>query len=221
MAKKNQMTERKWLASADPMSMLNFLTGKASERKLRLFACACCRRIWNLIAEQSAQSAVEIAERYADGKATKKAAEQAGSAIDGAYSSVDAAVFSAVSLEGRPAYGAAIAARGAVVAGQEHTEWGDDDQAPASEFQAQADYLRDIFGPLPFRSLTIEPEALTSTVTALARGIYEQRAFERLPILADALEDAGCPETAILEHLRGPGPHVRGCWPVDLLLGKQ
>jgi hypothetical protein len=55
----------------------------------------------------------------------------------------------------------------------------------------------------------------------LAQGIYDERAFERLPILADALEDAGCTDAAILVHCRGPGPHVRGCWVVDLILGKQ
>jgi hypothetical protein len=58
-------------------------------------------------------------------------------------------------------------------------------------------------------------------VARLARGIYDDRAFDRLPILADALEDAGCHDTAILDHCRQPGPHVRGCWVVDLLLGKE
>jgi hypothetical protein len=60
-----------------------------------------------------------------------------------------------------------------------------------------------------------------STVTELAQAIYTDRAFDRLPILADALEEAGCTDAAILEHCRGPGPHVRGCWVVDLLLGKE
>ena len=62
---------------------------------------------------------------------------------------------------------------------------------------------------------------LASLVLGLAQAIYDERAFDRLPILADALEDAGCTDAAILEHCRGPGPHVRGCWVVDLLLGKQ
>jgi hypothetical protein len=58
------------------------------------------------------------------------------------------------------------------------------------------------------------------TVVKIAQAIYDDRAFDRLPVLADALEDASCNEAAILSHLRGPGPHVRGCWVVDLLLGR-
>ena len=61
---------------------------------------------------------------------------------------------------------------------------------------------------------------MTPTVVQLAQSIYDDRAFDRLPILADALEEAGCTDAAILDHCRGPGPHVRGCWAVDLLLGK-
>jgi hypothetical protein len=58
------------------------------------------------------------------------------------------------------------------------------------------------------------------TVVKLAQGIYEDRRFEDLPILADALEEAGCQEQSVLDHLRGPGPNVRGCWPLDLILGR-
>jgi hypothetical protein len=54
----------------------------------------------------------------------------------------------------------------------------------------------------------------------MAQAIYNERGFDRLPILGDALEDAGCTDRDILDHCRGPGPHVRGCWAVDLLLGK-
>jgi hypothetical protein len=72
----------------------------------------------------------------------------------------------------------------------------------------------------PFRPTAVEPAWLTQTVTALAQDIYDERAFERLPILADAVEEAGCTGAALLGHLRGSGAHVRGCWAVDLLLGK-
>ena len=61
----------------------------------------------------------------------------------------------------------------------------------------------------------------TSTVVALARGIYEERAFDRLPMLADALEEAGCEDADMLAHCRRSGPHVLGCWVVDLVLGKK
>ena len=79
--------------------------------------------------------------------------------------------------------------------------------------------LRDIFGN-PFRPVSINSTCLTSTVRGLAEGIYAERAFDRMPILADALEDAGCDNADILAHCRGDGPHVRGCWVVDLVLGK-
>jgi hypothetical protein len=89
---------------------------------------------------------------------------------------------------------------------------------------AQADFLRDLFGN-PFRLPPNIDRAWLAwsdgTVVKLTRSIYDERAFDRLPVLADALEDAGCDNADILSHCRGPGPHVRGCWVVDLLLGKQ
>jgi hypothetical protein len=84
----------------------------------------------------------------------------------------------------------------------------------------QGPYLREIFGN-PFRPVILNTAWRTSTVTALAQAIYEDRAFDRLPILADALEDAGCTDADILGHCRGGGEHVRGCWVVDLVLGKE
>jgi hypothetical protein len=81
--------------------------------------------------------------------------------------------------------------------------------------------LRDIFGN-PFRPVTFDPEWRTTTALALATGIYDERAFDRLPILADALQDAGCDNDDILTHLRDTTtPHVRGCWALDLVLGKS
>jgi hypothetical protein len=81
-------------------------------------------------------------------------------------------------------------------------------------------FLHDIFGN-PFRPVTIDPRWLTSSVFDLSRAIYEERAWERMPVLADALMDAGCDNEEIINHCRGDGPHVRGCWVVDLLLGKK
>jgi hypothetical protein len=87
------------------------------------------------------------------------------------------------------------------------------------EAVAHARLVRDIFGN-PFRPVIVDPRWLTSTVVSLARTIYEDRAFDRLPILADALEEAGCDDADLLAHCRGDGPHVRGCWVVDLVLGR-
>src|SRR5262249_52160199 len=79
--------------------------------------------------------------------------------------------------------------------------------------------LLDLFGN-PFRPVVLDPVWRTQTMTQIATTIYDERAFDHLPILADALEEAGCADAALLGHLRGPGPHVRGCWVVDQLLGK-
>ena len=80
--------------------------------------------------------------------------------------------------------------------------------------------LRDIFGN-PFRPVTFSPSWRTDTAVTLAQQMYESRDFGAMPVLADALQDAGCDNDDVLNHCRGPGPHVRGCWVVDLLLGKE
>jgi hypothetical protein len=96
-------------------------------------------------------------------------------------------------------------------------------QETQAEWARQASLLRDVMGN-PFRSVSINTCWLTwndRTIPKIAAGIYADRAFDSLPILADALEDAGCDNADLLAHCRGPGPHVRGCWAVDLILGKQ
>jgi hypothetical protein len=90
-------------------------------------------------------------------------------------------------------------------------------------YSSRAELLRDLIGN-PFRQLGIDAHWLAwndATVLRIAQAIYNQRAFDRMPILADALEDAGCTDRAILDHCRRPGPHVWGCWVVDLLTGKE
>jgi len=108
-------------------------------------------------------------------------------------------------------------------------EWGTSAGDDAGVRAAEAAYtkrlhlFRDIFGN-SIQATAIDPAWLTwngRTVPQLARAIYEERTFDRMPILADALEEAGCTDSNILDHCRGPGPHVRGCWVVDLLLGKR
>jgi hypothetical protein len=98
------------------------------------------------------------------------------------------------------------------------------DAAKVAEQTAQAALLRDIAGPLLFRKVSLDPAWLVwnhRTIVRLAASIYEERAFQRMPILADAVEEAGCRDEEILCHCRGPGPHARGCWLVDLLLGRE
>ena len=99
------------------------------------------------------------------------------------------------------------------------------ERAESNVDSIHAAYLRDIIGN-PFRPVSLDPRWLTSTVVDLARSIYEgfprqAGGYVALPILADALMDAGCDDEPVLNHCRGPGPHVRGCWVVDLILGKE
>ena len=85
---------------------------------------------------------------------------------------------------------------------------------------AQCDLIRDIFGN-PFGPVAFDPEWQTSTVVALAQHMYASRDFSVMPHLADVLQDAGCEHANVLAHCRGPGPHVRGCWVIDRLLGRS
>src|SRR5262249_40161297 len=88
------------------------------------------------------------------------------------------------------------------------------------EDETHLSLLRDVFGN-PFRPVTFSPDWRTSTAVAIARGMYGSRDFSAMRILADALQDAGCDNDEVLDHCRGEGPHVRGCWVVDLVLGKE
>jgi hypothetical protein len=233
------MDEVEWLTYTDPGPMLDYLQGRASDRKLRLFAVACCRRIWPLITESHCQEAVEVAERFADGLVTAEVREAAHMAAERVrhdvtysdaplHSGADYATAYAASyvvhdkatvwLACRTAVNAACAAGHALSCqGAAENEVA---AATFAESAAQTALVREIFGN-PFRPVSLDPAWLSGTVRNLAEVIYEERAFDRLPTLADALEESGCAEADILAHCRGPGPHARGCWVVDLLLGKS
>jgi len=101
-----------------------------------------------------------------------------------------------------------------------HPNFQEREATEQAEQAAQADLLRCVFGN-SFRPITLDPSWLSSTVTQLAESIYQERAFDRLPILADALTDAGCNQEDILNHCRSGGEHCRGCWVVDAVLGKE
>jgi hypothetical protein len=192
------MTEAGWLAGDDARAMLgHLLHGAASRRKLRLLACAVCRGADGMASERG-RRAVELAERFADRAVFKRAMSAARAAARG--------------LPRAAADNQAWRAAALTVAG-------------VAEGHAVA-LLRDVFGN-PFRPVSVDPARLTPLVSALAAVAYEERSADggldadRLAVLADALEDAGCVEADLLAHLRGPGPHVRGCWALDLILGKQ
>jgi hypothetical protein len=129
----------------------------------------------------------------------------------------------------RAAWGAMLAVTPAIELGPLHSTDGFQEGYLAGARLVQAAFLRDLFGN-PFRMVSINPVWLLrgsgrpwerGPVAELAQTIYDKRAFERLPVLADALEEAGCCDEDILRHLRNTEPHVRGCWVIDLLLGKS
>jgi hypothetical protein len=218
------MTESEWLActNLNQMQIWIFHTGvHPSSRKNKLFEVACCRQIWHIITDTRCRRAIEVAEQFADGMASENELAAARSALRVRRSRVTTAGQLAESVAG---------------GNTSFSEWGvrklalrhagldpKDEAADAAAMSQQADLYRDIIGN-PFRPLNIDPTWLSwrdGTVVKLARAIYDERAFDRLPILADALEDAGCTNNDILDHCRNPGPHVRGCLVVDLLLGKS
>ena len=231
------MTEAEWLACHEPDPMLVFLRGRATDRKLRLFAVGCCRSIWHLLPNEAARALVEVAERFADGLAS----EEERATAEGEFTWADwesrgsqdpylcslateavtqlaresDATFAARTHRVNPGWPeqAYEAARG--VSNQVgHT-------TPLSrrpeEWAKQIKVLRDIFGN-PFRPVTPDPAWLTDDVRTIARQMYNSRDFSRMAMLAVALQDAGCDNEDILTHCRGPGPHVRGCWVVDAVL---
>jgi hypothetical protein len=207
--------------------MLEFLRDRGvSERKRRLFACACCRGIWRLLTDERCRAAVETAERYADGLATEDDWAAAGRAAEAVVvGASDAALMDAAdaasSAAGDVGWAAQAAAWAAVydTAGASTWSIGERTAAFKKQSERQVFFLRDIFGN-PFRSLVFDPSWRTFSVRAMARQMYESRDFSAMPVFADALEEAGCQDEQLLEHCRGPGPHVRGCHVVDLALGK-
>jgi hypothetical protein len=228
------MKEKEWLVCTDPEKMLKQLAKlkrKLSARKQRLYCVACCRRLWPYLEEVS-RRAVEVAERNADGQATLdelRGAHDAGlranrnrfgmrglmaHAADPAPWALAKWGWEAVEGTSRPS--AALPGKVIFAVPYGASAVGERIQAASSVL---AGILRDIAGN-PFCDVMFEASWRTSNVGALAQAIYEERAFDRLPILADALEDAGCDKSDILEHTRETGEHARGCWVVDLILGK-
>lgn len=256
------MTEAEWLAAASPEPIYKFLADRVSLRKWRLFACACCRRQWHWVEDTPAAKAVEVAELFADGRATEKrlrAAQKlaqdtardryaeyrqtqgvepyithmhASACADAASAPPDTRVRSAQFAVSAANFAAQTYAYDTTdTASTVNDRW---HAVKATEAAMHAGVLREVVGN-PFRPVAFDPAWRSADVQLLAEGIYDDRAWDRMPILADALQDAGCTADSLLSHLRDPsllpweraadevGPppvsHARGCWALDLVLG--
>ncbi|MCI0456051.1 MAG: hypothetical protein L0Z62_03605 [Gemmataceae bacterium] len=235
------MTEDEWLTCDKPLRMSEFLN-RPSARKRRLFAVACCRRIEPLL-EPFARQAIQTAERYADGLATNEELRQARETVascdvkdapdlSAAYRAVTALanrdVDHAFQSAGQHA-ATAILCRETPVGDPAFPDFlarvrrsPEGDALIGRLARWRCELLRDLFGPLPFRAVRLDLDPLTTegkAARSMAEHIYAERAFDLLPELGDALEEAGCTDPDILTHCRG-GEHVRGCWVVDLILGR-
>jgi hypothetical protein len=223
------MSEAEWLREpARPYGLLSQLQNtavtrtKVGRRKLRLYACGCCRQIWQHIPDDALRGIIEVAERFADGNATAQELEAAyrlrgrrtlSFSEDHPDAPVDTAEALAISTGEPKPFSAAIRMS------MFPLPLGGYRGGPSEANALLCRLARDVFGN-PFRPVTFSPNWRTDTTVSLARQMYEAREFSAMPILADSLQDAGCDDEAILAHCRGDGPHVRGCWVVDLVLGK-
>jgi hypothetical protein len=206
------MDEAAWLACWDSSPMLEFLSGRASERKLRLFSAACFRRLWGTLRTERGRRAIEVLEEMADGLADGQKMRETFLPEVNNFACSDGDC----NLGGYCLGEGSLIALNACTITRAHVRCAE-----------QACILRDLFGVLPFRVFALNPALRTPAVLALAQAAYDHRTLpaghlepERLAILADALEEAGSTVAELLSHLRGLGPHVRGCWSVDLLLKK-
>jgi hypothetical protein len=200
------VNERQWFTVVDAPSMLAWASERASERKLRLFAIACCGRLAHQFDARFVAALIEAA-KLADETPPKP--RRAGRGARGHDRDL---LHALAEPQGR--YAALFASERAVaVAEARGMGW--------AERAFQASCLIDLMGN-PFRKVRFDAKWRTETAVALAQQFYERGEAASLPILADALEEAGCDEPAVLAHARDiHQPHVRGCWVVDLVLGKE
>jgi hypothetical protein len=216
------MNEEQWLACADPRQMLLFLTAVASDRKARLCAVACCRRDPLYPSDGNRRRVVLMAEAFADGLVDEAALDSVANYEDGEDPAREAA---SAPTPGVPFVNHAARTADLVcwwradLAGNQRGTTAFFKRV-AAEKAALSEVVRDIFGN-PYRPVAFSPSWRTSTAVALARQMYDSRDFGAMPILADALQDAGCEDENLLGHCRRPVPHVRGCWVVDSVLGRE
>jgi hypothetical protein len=220
--------EAEWLAHDSPAFLASFdKVRSAADRKRRLFACHCCRLIWDRLTDARSRTAVEVAEHFTEGAASGAEVTAAeGGALATAESAAQA-VAEGISPQAR-----ATAAWAAVEASVPDPVPADvvryvvpgrrvDPKRYAELARRVVALLRCIFGN-PFRPGTLAPDLLRwrdGLLVAAARRMYDARDFSDMPVLADMLQDAGCDDEQVLTHCRQGGEHVRGCFLIDHLLG--
>lgn len=219
------MTEKQWLKCQDAEELLGCLADQfnlddvfeeTTSRRLQLFACACVRRIWELLSDECRDffSLVEQnAAKKVDRQKMRAAAQRAEQYPGAADTIIFALHYGDYALLG-------YSAAGLLASTTHQPDTPSHNRARQSEERYQGSLFHDIFAN-PFRQVKLARSWATPTVKRLAKAIYQDRTFDRLPILADALEEAGCTNADVLAHCRGPGPHVRGCWVLDRLTGRE
>jgi hypothetical protein len=214
------MTEAEWCPCDEPARMFSFLAQRVRPRKARLFAVACCRLAWSAFRDERSRNLIDVAERFADQLASRAEMRAAAKAAL-------AAELEAARHEQGPEGLAAWYAADAAVMLSGTGEW-DASAVSAVSFKLtmvlgrarQAEVIRELFGN-PFRPVESAVDWRSEQVVVLARTVYANRDFSDMPLLAEALQQVGCAETSVLAHCRQPAPHYRGCWVVDLILGKR
>jgi hypothetical protein len=221
------MTEEEWLGVGRLQSHVDYLREKGLSRKLRLFSAACCRHLERWIDDVRLLEAIKRVELFADGHLSQSTLDKWERQVrdwqteraerEGQRETPQLTVYFPVSLACMSDRGAGYSQvwkhlfYSASVYGEEFTQ-----SNPSVAHQL----LLDIFGN-PFRPVAFDPHWRSESAVALARTAYDTRNFTLLPILADALEEAGCDHPDVLTHCSEPnGVHVRGCWVVDGVLGK-
>jgi hypothetical protein len=229
------VTEAEWLTCADSRLVWAEVYRRVSDRKVRLLICACCRRVWDLLVDNRSREAVEVTERYSDGSASRDdltaVRRMANTAYQRARTRHGTAAFRLACASHLALQATSVGRRVRFDPREDEFLRGARERQEKTERKARCDLIRDILGNPYHPSPPLPPPALAwkdRTVPRLAQAVYDERRMPegtldtgRLAILADALLDAGCEDEELLSHLRRPGPHVRGCWAVDLILGKS
>lgn len=217
------MTEQDWLSATIPSEMLRWAHGRYSDRKYRLYGCASLRRLWDELPDERSRYAVVAAERYVDMQINQHELREAQLEACDAYEEAPSGLAEAALLVAGPLDAERLENLARGIAYVAEGELAEIAQTWVERRRWQCELLRDILGN-PFRPTLIGNGCRTWSqgfVIRLAQMIYDEQRGEDMPMLGEALHLAGCTNAHILEHCQSKGPHVRGCWLIDDLLGKQ